>query len=461
MKSSMLIIIALFAIGLILLGLMVYFCSRPNSRFRQHRAALKSDPNSYYSLPKLGIIFRTIALIMLLQFSAQAAMGAEKVKARRPYSLSHQAAPAEVFSKTPDAPTQSVANRLGELFVQNKGKITTIHPLAVEFCRQLYGADTYKELTADQVLGGYYFFYDQWKREPLAVSKTDTAKIALCRRMIQQVGDGSFFKIVPAPIGEEWRTNEAEMRAVGKLIEDKKAIEAFRLLQQMRDEQIRFAPVGVLPSTSHSYVMDLLIENHLLGPLSLAILVLGFGLYIYYTIHLIKKRRLKKYEILPIRLVLLLFFVAQTAYLFLSAYVGKALPLSNYYLMLQIAAWYASGAGVFSAYSTNHHALGGITVSLHMMVSGILLMVAYLISAKADAMLLLPVKQGLLYSILCCVMAMAIVYSLMELILVITQFCILSSNPVRAIYPHLIGILAYPTIYFVIMTLVCQVLSYL
>lgn len=60
-----------------------------------------------------------------------------------------------------------IAERFGELYVYHNDRICPMQTLAIEFTSKIYGKPTYKGLTAEQVLTGWFFYYDSWKSEPM------------------------------------------------------------------------------------------------------------------------------------------------------------------------------------------------------------------------------------------------------------------------------------------------------
>ena len=61
----------------------------------------------------------------------------------------------------PTIPAQSAA-KMGQMFVLYKGRICPLQTFAKDFTTKLTGKATYEGLTAEQVLGGFIFYYDQW-----------------------------------------------------------------------------------------------------------------------------------------------------------------------------------------------------------------------------------------------------------------------------------------------------------
>lgn len=59
-----------------------------------------------------------------------------------------------------------LARTFGELYVESGGRICPAQTVAREFCVKIHGRDSYRGLTAEQVLTGWIYYYDEWKHEP-------------------------------------------------------------------------------------------------------------------------------------------------------------------------------------------------------------------------------------------------------------------------------------------------------
>lgn len=109
--------------GMLLLGLLGLIVS-PRGRFRQ--------------------LLKGAAVISLLLLPATAS-----AKQRQPQTLSRE-----------------TAEHMGRMMVLYKGRVCPLQTYAKDFTTKLTGNATYCGLTAEQVLSGYLFYYDQWADEP-------------------------------------------------------------------------------------------------------------------------------------------------------------------------------------------------------------------------------------------------------------------------------------------------------
>lgn len=66
----------------------------------------------------------------------------------------------------PRALPRETAEAFGHLYVYHNDRICPLQTLAKDFTVKLCGQSTYCGLTAEQVLTGWFFYYDSWKEEP-------------------------------------------------------------------------------------------------------------------------------------------------------------------------------------------------------------------------------------------------------------------------------------------------------
>ena len=71
-----------------------------------------------------------------------------------------------VIHATPPTLPPSTAEKFGRLLVNYNDRIGPLQTYAIDFTKKLTGGKNYQGLTAEQVLTGWLFFYDQWSDEP-------------------------------------------------------------------------------------------------------------------------------------------------------------------------------------------------------------------------------------------------------------------------------------------------------
>ena len=71
---------------------------------------------------------------------------------------------------------RDVADEFGKLLVYHNNRICPLQTLAREYTIKLTGKTSYKEFTAEQVLLGWFFYYDEWRNVPMIKIKGKEVK---------------------------------------------------------------------------------------------------------------------------------------------------------------------------------------------------------------------------------------------------------------------------------------------
>jgi len=66
----------------------------------------------------------------------------------------------------PQSLQRPLAANFGMLYAYWNGRVTPVQTVARDFCIKIHGRDSYRGLSAEQVLTGWLFYYDDWKHEP-------------------------------------------------------------------------------------------------------------------------------------------------------------------------------------------------------------------------------------------------------------------------------------------------------
>ena len=74
---------------------------------------------------------------------------------------------------------KETAEKFGELNILYNDRICPVQTYALDFCKKIYGARSYKGLTAEQVLCGWIFYGDVWANEPFIKVKSGEMKTAM------------------------------------------------------------------------------------------------------------------------------------------------------------------------------------------------------------------------------------------------------------------------------------------
>jgi ABC-type transport system involved in cytochrome c biogenesis permease subunit len=72
-----------------------------------------------------------------------------------------------------------LAENFGKMLVYWNGRVAPAQTMAREFCTKIYGSPSYNGFTAEQVLTGWIFYYDDWKNEPFIKVKDASIRDAL------------------------------------------------------------------------------------------------------------------------------------------------------------------------------------------------------------------------------------------------------------------------------------------
>ena len=74
---------------------------------------------------------------------------------------------------------KETAEKFGELNILYNDRICPVQTYALDFCKKIYGARSYKALTAEQVLSGWIFYGEEWAKEPFIKVKSGELKSTL------------------------------------------------------------------------------------------------------------------------------------------------------------------------------------------------------------------------------------------------------------------------------------------
>ena len=359
---------------------------------------------------------------------------------------------------------QDVANEFGNLLVYHNNRICPLQTLARDYTIKLTGKTSYKDFTAEQVFSGWFFYYDEWRNEPMIKIKGKDAQQALNikgkyasfndfyspqgYKLIGTRGKnfsaadekynliimnltGSLLKIFPHKDPQTFNSDDnyeqikwfalnnnlptdmsqAEQLFIHKSMtliaeyianaEYTEAIDLIRKIRKYQDSQLgTFAP-------SKAHITAERIYNHLNfnRPLAIALMLIGILLFV---ITLIKTQTPQlAWIILTLTAIYLLFSIS------LRGYIAGHFPLSNGFETMQFLALIVALLPFINLLRKNTHT-PSLLIPNCTLISGIALMVATMSELNPRITLLMPVLQSPLLSIH--VMMIMISYALFALI---------------------------------------------
>lgn len=199
-----------------------------------------------------------------------------------------------------------LAANFGKVLVYWNDRICPIQTLARDVTSYLYGSESYKGFTPEQVLSGWLFYYDEWRRDYLQthpelktiplfpITKKDK-RLAENLALVEWIGTGEIFRIYPyltvdghtewlsltgrKPSGmslEQWTFMQTTMPEIKNLLLKGKNIQANRELSKLKDSQRKYAGDISLPSDTKIEAERL--YNKAVRPLLAAIVAICIGL---------------------------------------------------------------------------------------------------------------------------------------------------------------------------------------
>lgn len=199
-----------------------------------------------------------------------------------------------------------LAANMGKVYVYWNDRICPLQTMAYDVTRKLYGAKSYQGLTPEQVLSGWLFYFDTWKRDygqnhdeeaiGAKQQKIRNERLAL----IQWLGSGEAFKIFPYRTAaghmewlsltgrrpsqmdlEQWKFMLTTMPEIKSLLLQGQNVDANKVIDSLKAGQIRYAGVENLPSEAMMQAER--IYNGYANLLAPAIVLLVVGLFYLYV----------------------------------------------------------------------------------------------------------------------------------------------------------------------------------
>lgn len=299
----------------------------------------------------------------------------------------------------PQALPRNVAEEFGNLYIYYNDRICPLQTLAKDFTTKLYGKSTYKGLTPEQVLTGWFFYYDDWKKEPIIRVKSkevqellgiDNSYACLADfvdingyklqtalqgnsgindlqsvksanekfNLVSMISTGSLLKIYPfrdtekeqviwysladkLPKNmpdEQWIFIRNSMNYVAEKVAGKKHEEAVKLLGKIKEYQ-RKETGHTIPSDTRFTAEKIYNNMNYNRPLAMFCITVGILAFIFYCRRMIMGQEKKNRWHTILNIVLGGIFVYLTLIIIFRGYVSNHLPLSNGFETMQFMAW--------------------------------------------------------------------------------------------------------------------------
>jgi cytochrome c-type biogenesis protein CcsB len=394
------------------------------------------------------LLRRTLLPVLLLCIATSAHADNSATNAEHPKTIPH-----------------ALATRLGKVNVYWSDRVMPLQTMARDFCLKVYGSETYMGLSAEQVIAGWLFYYDDWKHRPFIkigggevgrlignanqyaslkdfysargyklehavtanLSNRNLREVDERVAMVTMVCTGAAFKVYPIPMDKNCSNGKVEWYSFA----DKPPIEVddstyifmttcldhitrevfHRQWKNAADELLRLrhfqqasAPIGAIPSEHLNNIERL--YNRIGTTLIPAIycLLLGFAFI------LLQKRL---HCLLTIGIWLILLWI--TMLLSMRWIIGGHLPLSNGYETMLLMGWLSILAS--SVPNILHRPLP-IVQAAGLIVAGLSLIVAMMGRTGATVGHLMPVLASPLLSIH--VLLVMASYSLLAIITILS-----------------------------------------
>lgn len=164
-----------------------------------------------------------------------------------------------------------LAANLGKAYVYWNERVCPIQTMAKDVCYKLYGTDSYKRMSAEQVLSGWLFYYETWLRDYHSQSASNqndnTKSMAEKEALVRWLGTGEAFKIYPYHTAsgdmewlsltgkrpsqmsmEQWKFMQRTMPRIQELLLEGNNIQANEVVSELIEGQRLYAGAAYLPS---------------------------------------------------------------------------------------------------------------------------------------------------------------------------------------------------------------------
>lgn len=345
---------------------------------------------------------------------------------------------------------RDVAAEFCDIYVYYNDRICPMQTLAYDFTVKLCGKPTYRGMTAEQVLTGWFFYYDEWKTEPMIKIKGEETKRVLgvtadyvsladfadigglkidnaissgsvtdnCQNLdaanekfniVSMVCTGAMLRIYPHADGkrvewysladklpgdmpmDEWKFVKNSMDYLAWQVAQRDYSGAKDFLKKIKEYQRKTAG-DVVPSDKLFRAEKLYNTTNVNKPLAMACATIGILSFITFCVCLARKRRARKID-LALFAVMCLVACYLTFRIALRGYVSGHIPLSNGFETMQFL---ALSAAILSLIFRRKFAMA---MPFGFLLSGLAMMVSTFGESNPQITQLMPVLQSPLLSV--------------------------------------------------------------
>ncbi len=332
-----------------------------------------------------------------------------------------------------------LAADMGKVYVYWNDRICPMNTMAKDVTVKLYGSDTYKDMTAEQVLSGWLFYFDEWysdyaiSNSEIKYADIDKSKKKILERksLITIMGTGEAFKIYPYKTSEgftewlsltghrpsqmsleQWQFMQTTMPHIKELLLQGKNIRADEEIKLLIEGQKRYAGKDFMPSGAK--VEAEIIYNRNVKPIYGGITAALLGaVFLFFSLSC---RKLKRITVILSTICLYLLTIAVICIVIVSWWLSGHIPLSNgTEMMLCMAA-----VPLMISLAVSDNLVRGALV----LVSAMALMVAGMASKTPRIGSLMPVLASHLLSVhVMVIMCAYVMFLLMAVLSTIALLC--------------------------------------
>ncbi len=317
----------------------------------------------------------------------------------------------------PRALPVETADKFGKLFVVYNERVCPMQTYALDFTKKLYGKRHYQQFTAEQVLTGFIFFYEDWEKEPLKQEKKEM-KMQDKQMLIWQLHQGTPLKIFPysdngqitwySPTSSLPETMNEEhqkyMRDVFSRLNGEIQAGHYNIANQYLDKLLQYQQTfGGRSLPSNIRINAERWYNKVPIPTILFMVCLTIG-FILFFINIFRPRWLQSR--IPLWL-LVGIFVTLSYYMALRWIVTGTIPMSNGYETMLTLAWFIMILTMFMSRRFN------IMLTFGYLLAGFFLLVSHISQMDPQMTHLMPVLNSPLLTLHVSVIMMA--YALLSL----------------------------------------------